>query len=108
MKTFCPNSLISNNNKQTKKNMNISFRESKPLQYTNHFLTKFERCKIITTRVSQIENNAPIMLHLKNVESMSSIEIAKKELEARVIPLTVLRSLPNGSVETVDIRHILL
>ncbi len=61
-------------------------------------LTKYERARIIGARALQIAMGAPIFLKLskKDLETIryDPISIAKKELEAEVIPLTVKRPLP--------------
>jgi len=61
-------------------------------------LTKYERARIIGARALQIAMGAPIFLKLskKDLETIryDPISIARKELEAEVIPLTVKRPLP--------------
>ncbi len=56
-------------------------------------LTRFERAKIIGARALQVSMGAPVLIKLA-VDIMDPIEIAIKELEADVIPITVTRSPP--------------
>lgn len=56
-------------------------------------LTRFERAKIIGARALQVSMGAPVLIELA-VDIMDPIEIAIKELEADVIPITVTRSPP--------------
>ncbi len=58
-------------------------------------LTKYERARIIGTRALQISMGAPFLLKFseKEIEDMkyNPIEMAKKELEKGVIPITIKR-----------------
>lgn len=60
--------------------------------------TKYEQARILGSRALQIAMGAPFLVKLskKELESMhySSLEIAKKELEAGLIPITIKRPLP--------------
>lgn len=60
--------------------------------------TRFEKARIIGSRALQISDGAPILIKLsqKELEELkyNPIEIAKKEFEAGVIPITVKRNLP--------------
>jgi len=58
-------------------------------------LTRFEKAKIIGARALQISMGAPIFIKL-HVDIIDPIDIATKELEAGVIPITVRRSLPQA------------
>ncbi|WGI17315.1 DNA-directed RNA polymerase subunit K [Methanonatronarchaeum sp. AMET-Sl] len=49
--------------------------------------TKFEKARIIGARALQISLGAPVLVETD--EEMESIDIAKKELDEEVIPLTV-------------------
>lgn len=61
-------------------------------------LTKYETARIIGARALQIAMGAPLLLKLseKDFEEInySPIAIAKKELDAGVLPLTIKRPLP--------------
>lgn len=55
-------------------------------------LTKYERARIIGARALQISMGAPIMVQIPVAEMrFNPVEIAKKELEADVLPITVRR-----------------
>ncbi len=58
-------------------------------------LTRFEKAKIIGARALQISMGAPIFIKL-HVDIIDPIDIATRELEAGVIPITVRRSLPQA------------
>jgi DNA-directed RNA polymerase subunit K/omega len=61
-------------------------------------LTKYEMARMIGSRALQIAMGAPFMLKMspEDLEKIgyNPIEIAKKELAADVLPLTVRRSKP--------------
>jgi DNA-directed RNA polymerase subunit K len=65
---------------------------------TEKKFTKYERARIIGNRSLQIAEGAPLLLKLSDEDlkklRFDPIEIAKKEFEAGVIPLDVLRSDP--------------
>ena len=60
--------------------------------------TKFEIARIIGARALQLAMGAPLLLDLKENDlkkmNYSPIEIAKKEFEEGVLPITVRRPLP--------------
>ncbi len=60
--------------------------------------TKYERARILGSRALQIAMGAPSLLKLSPEEleaiHYSSLEIAKKELDAGLIPITIKRPLP--------------
>ena len=60
--------------------------------------TKYEKARVIGSRALQIAHGAPALIKLsdKQLEEIkfSPIEIAKMELEAGVIPISIIRPLP--------------
>ena len=60
--------------------------------------TRFERARIIGARALQISMGAPILIKLpkKKLEELgyNPLEIAKLELKADVVPITIKRPLP--------------
>lgn len=60
--------------------------------------TKYERARIIGARALQVSMGAPILVPLtpQQMEAMhySPIDIAKKEFDDNVLPLTIKRPLP--------------
>lgn len=55
-------------------------------------LTRFERARIISARALQISMGAPVLVDKKG--NMSPSDIARKEFEEDVVPLTVKRNDP--------------
>ena len=64
-----------------------------PMKYT-----RFEKARLIGARAMQLSMGAPFLLNLteKDLEHMryNPVEIAKRELERGVLPITVKRPLP--------------
>ena len=60
-------------------------------------LTKYERVRLIGTRAKQISLGAKVLI--KNTNGLSPIEIAKLELNERMIPMKIKRILPDNKVE---------
>jgi len=62
----------------------------------NH--TKYEKARIIGARALQISMGAPILLKLKDQDfvafNYNPINIAKKEYEKDVLPLSIRRPMP--------------
>jgi len=62
-----------------------------------HF-TKYEKARILGSRALQISMGAPFLVKIseKDLETMhyNPLEIAKREFEENVIPITVKRPLP--------------
>jgi DNA-directed RNA polymerase subunit K/omega len=60
--------------------------------------TKYERARIIGSRALQISMGAPFMIKLTKEElekiNYDPIEIAKREFDAGLVPMTVVRPLP--------------
>ena len=64
---------------------------------TDPILYLFERVRLLAVRAKQLSRGAKPML--LNVDNLTPKEIAKKELEEKMIPLIVVRTLPNGKKE---------
>jgi DNA-directed RNA polymerase subunit K/omega len=68
-------------------------------------ITKYEKARLIGSRALQLSMGAPIALKLTDEElasmNYSTIEIAKKEFEAGVIPMKILRPVKMERVETI-------
>lgn len=60
--------------------------------------TKYEKARIIGARALQIAMGAPILLDMKENDfeklSFNPINIARKEFDANVLPITIRRPLP--------------
>lgn len=64
---------------------------------TKPYLFEFERVRLLGERAKQISMGAKPMI--KNVDSLDPKSIARLELEKKVIPLIILRELPDGRIE---------
>ncbi|MEM2319990.1 MAG: DNA-directed RNA polymerase subunit K, partial [Candidatus Bathyarchaeia archaeon] len=61
-------------------------------------LTRFEKARVVGARALQISMGAPILIDLTE-GCTSPIDIALKELEAGVLPITIRRTLPDGTYQ---------
>ncbi|CAI2169426.1 14815_t:CDS:2 [Funneliformis geosporum] len=71
---------------------------------TTPYMTKYEKARILGTRALQISMNAPILVPREN--ETDPLEIAKKELRFKKIPLMIRRYLPDGSFEDWNVREL--
>jgi len=67
-------------------------------------LTKYEKVRLIATRAKQLSLGAKAMI--KNTTGIHPIEIAKLELEHRMIPMKIKRVLPDNTVEIWKLRDL--
>ena len=65
-------------------------------------LTRFERARIMGARALQLSLGAPVFIEIPK-NATSSLEIAMEELEQRVIPIVIKRTLPNGDYQHIPI-----
>jgi DNA-directed RNA polymerase subunit K/omega len=69
-------------------------------------LTRFEKARVVGARALQISMGAPILVDVP--ESFSSpIDIALKELEAGILPITIRRTLPDGTYQDIPLKWLL-
>lgn len=69
-------------------------------------LTRFEKARIVGARALQIALGAPILI--KPPEGASSpIDIALYELEEGILPVTVRRRLPDGTVQDIPLQALI-
>tara|TARA_A100001015_G_C15037168_1_gene737060 strand:- start:3010 stop:3279 length:270 start_codon:yes stop_codon:yes gene_type:complete len=73
---------------------------------TPNRLFKYERAKLLGVRARQIDGNAPVMVELDG--EVSSLEIAKKELIEKKIPLIVQRIHENGDYENWTLDELII
>ncbi len=66
-------------------------------------LTRFEKARIMGARALQLSLGAPPFIEIP-ATSKTSLDIALVELEQRVIPITIRRSLPNGDYQNIPIN----
>jgi len=65
-------------------------------------LTRFEKARIMGSRALQLSLGAPPFIDFsKNIST--SLEIAMEELQQKVIPLVIRRTLPNGDYQNITI-----
>jgi DNA-directed RNA polymerase subunit K/omega len=69
-------------------------------------LTRFERARIVGARALQISMGAPILVDVSEGFS-SPIDIALKELEAGILPITIRRVLPDGTYQDIPLKWLL-
>lgn len=62
-------------------------------------LTKYEIARILGVRASQISKGALPLVDVCNL--VNALEIAKKELDEKKIPIQIIRKLPNGHTITI-------
>ncbi len=64
-------------------------------------LTRFETTRLVSARALQLSLGAPPML--KAGKELTMLELAKQELEAKVLPMAVLREYPNGTIKKIEV-----
>jgi len=69
-------------------------------------LTRFEKARIVGARALQISMGAPVLLPPEETPK-SPIEIALKELELGILPITIRRTLPDGTYQDIPLRWLL-
>lgn len=62
-------------------------------------LTKYERVRVIGERAQQIAKGAPALVDITGITN--SLDIAKKEYISGVIPITIIRTYPNGKTKEI-------
>ena len=69
-------------------------------------LTRFERARVVGARALQVSMGAPILLEI-NDPSVSPIDIALMELGEGVLPISIRRSLPDGTSQNIPLSWLL-
>jgi DNA-directed RNA polymerase subunit K/omega len=64
---------------------------------TKNYLTIYERVRILGERAKQLSLGAKALI--KGAENMDPKLVARMELEKKIIPLIIIRTLPNGQKE---------
>ncbi len=65
-------------------------------------LTRFELTRLISARALQLSFGAPPLV--KPTDKDTAYLLSKRELLEKVLPMAILRSYPNGSVERVELE----
>ena len=69
-------------------------------------LTRFERARIVGARSLQVSLGAPILAPLTE-DVVDPIDIAVVELREKVLPMTIRRTLPEGSYQDIPLIDLL-
>ena len=69
-------------------------------------LTRFEKARIVGARALQISMGAPVLLPPEETPK-NPIEIALKELKLGVLPITIRRTLPDGTYQDIPLQWLL-
>ena len=65
-------------------------------------LTRFEKARIMGARSLQLSQGAPPFIDIP-INAVTSLDISMKELEERVIPITIRPVLPNGDYQNIPL-----
>ena len=65
-------------------------------------LTRFEKARIMGARALQLSLGAPTFIEIPET-AVTSLDIAMEELEQRLIPISIRRSLPNGDYQNIPL-----
>ena len=66
-------------------------------------MTRFERARIVGARALQIAMGAPIIVEVPK-SPVGPIDIAVLELNAEILPITIRRTLPNGTYQDIPLK----
>jgi len=66
-------------------------------------LTRFERTRIISARALQLSLGAPALVKIPK-KIIRAEDVANLELDKKVLPISVIREMPDGSTEIFDIN----
>ncbi len=69
-------------------------------------ITRFEKARIVGARALQISMSAPILIEVDATLS-SPIDIALKELESGILPITIRRTLPDGTFQDIPLSWLI-
>jgi DNA-directed RNA polymerase subunit K/omega len=69
-------------------------------------ITRFEKARIVGARALQISMGAPILLEV-NEDRSNTIDIALAELESGILPITIRRTLPDGTFQDIPLKWLL-
>jgi DNA-directed RNA polymerase subunit K/omega len=81
-------------------------REKKKIWIGPPKLTRFERARIVGARALQIAMGAPILIEPSSSLS-NPIDIALKELEVGILPITIRRTLPDETYQDIPLKWLL-
>lgn len=77
--------------------------ESDKVEIGAPYLTRYERARIVGARALQISYGAPSLIDFGST-NLSPIDMARRELDLRVLPLGIQRKLPTGAFQIIPIQ----
>ncbi len=69
-------------------------------------LTRFEKARVVGARALQVSMGAPVLLDITD-PTLSAIDIALMELDEGVLPISIRRSLPDGTNQNIPLKWLL-
>ncbi len=69
-------------------------------------LTRFEKARIVGARALQISMGAPLLIEMPN-KITNPIDLALKEIEEKVLPITIRRRLPDDTFQDIPIQWLI-
>ncbi len=81
----------------------VSSREQDNITIGPPKLTRFEKARVVGARALQVSMGAPVLLDATDA-TMSPIDIALLELEEGVLPISIRRSLPDGTSQNIPLK----
>jgi len=69
-------------------------------------LTRFEKARIVGARALQVAMGAPVLVEPSETLS-NPIDIALQELESGILPITIRRTLPDGTYQDIPLKWLL-
>lgn len=81
---------------------NLLQKEIKRKHKTSEYMTRYEYTRLLAARIIQLQAGAKPKIDVSGIYDLH--KIAETELHQRVIPLLIVRKLPDGSVDKWDIR----
>lgn len=69
-------------------------------------LTRFEKARIVAARALQLSLGALPLIDIKELGTVDPIEIAMEELRRGVLPITLIREKPDGTIEKVSVQRL--
>jgi DNA-directed RNA polymerase I, II, and III subunit RPABC2 len=70
-------------------------------------ITRFEKARIVGARSLQISMGAPILIDVDTALT-SPIDIALKELSEGILPMTIRRTLPDGTFQDIPLKWLMV
>ncbi len=92
---------------------NTSLSQQQKVEVGPPKITRFEKARIVGARSLQISMGAPILMELDETLSgggtglNSPIDIALKELEIGILPITIRRTLPDGTYQDIPLKWLM-